>query len=248
MSMSLNHAEAPWAGAEKGADADSPQIPAPRGLDLHAVSRPARTFTGDFYFVHEDEEGIWVVLGDVAGKGLPAAVTMAMIQEELDQRIVAWVEARSDPAEIMLHLHGFLEPILPDNRFATAVVGHLRGDGRLAIANAGQCPPLIARRTGTVESLSSTGPVIGLLPNPRWSSRTTVLKPGDALLLYSDGLIETRSRAGEEFGLASVRSALASASFTESSAREITERILGAFDRHARGVRDDDLTLMVMSR
>jgi sigma-B regulation protein RsbU (phosphoserine phosphatase) len=217
-------------------------------VDLHAVSRPARTFTGDFYFVHEDEQGIWVVLGDVAGKGLPAAVTMAMIQEELDHRIAAWVEARSDPAEIMLHLHGFLEPILPANRFATAVVGHLRRDGWLAIANAGQCPPLVARRNGAIESFSSTGPVVGPLPNPRWSSRTTALKPGDTLLLYSDGLIETRSRGGEEFGLAAVRSALSSAACTEPSAMKINERILEAFDRHARGARDDDLTLVVMSR
>jgi phosphoserine phosphatase RsbU/P len=219
-----------------------------RGVDLHAVSRPARTFTGDFYFVHEDAQGIWVVLGDVAGKGLPAAVTMAMIQEELDHRFAAWVEARSDPAEILLHLHGFLAPILPANRFATAVVGHWRRDGWLAIANAGQCPPLLTRRNGTVESFSSTGPVVGPLPHPRWSSCTTVLRPGDTLLLYSDGLIEARSRAGEEFGMASVRSALTSAALMESSAREITNKILGAFDRHARGVRDDDLTLVVMSR
>jgi sigma-B regulation protein RsbU (phosphoserine phosphatase) len=173
---------------------------------------------------------------------------MAMIQEELDHRFAAWVEARSDPAEILLHLHEFLAPILPANRFATAVVGHWRSDGWLVIANAGQSPPLIARGNGMVESFSSTGPVVGLLPNPRWSSRATVLKPGDTLLLYSDGLVEATSRAGEEFGMASVRAALTSAAFMESNAREITNKILGAFDRHARGARDDDLTLVVMSR
>jgi serine phosphatase RsbU (regulator of sigma subunit) len=74
------------------------------------------------------------------------------------------------------------------------------------------------------------------------------LKPGDTLLLYSDGLIETRSRGGEEFGLAAVRSVLSSAACTEPSARKITEKVLEAFDRHARGVRDDDLTLVVVSR
>ncbi len=228
--------------------------PGPRGrrpplrVDLHAVSRPARTFTGDFYFIHRHEDGIWAVLGDVAGKGLPAAVTMAMIQEELDHRIAAWVEARSDPAEILLHLHGFLEPLLPANRFATAVVGHLRTDGALLIANAGHCPPLIARGSGAVETVPSTGPVVGLLPGPRWSSRATALGPGDTLLLYSDGVVETISCAGLEFGQDSLSAVLASAAIGGPGAREIADRILRELDRHAPGVRDDDLTLLVMNR
>ena len=57
--------------------------------DVHAISIPARAFTGDFYFLHRANDRLWFALGDVAGKGLPAAVVMAMIQEELEQRIVS---------------------------------------------------------------------------------------------------------------------------------------------------------------
>src|SRR5688572_8500495 len=100
-----------------------------------AVSRPARTFTGDFYVTHRTDERLWLALGDVAGKGLPAAIVMAMIQEELEHRIAACAETRCNPATTMGRLHEFLEPLLPSNRFATAVIATLRDDGELTIAN-----------------------------------------------------------------------------------------------------------------
>jgi phosphoserine phosphatase RsbU/P len=218
-------------------------------LDLHAYSRPARTFTGDFYFTHYHDGGFWIVLGDVAGKGLPAAVTMAMIQEELEHRLAGWVAGRRDPAAIMASLHLFLEPLLPANRFATAVVGHLRDDGAFTLANAGHCAPLIARRDGTVEPLPSTGPVVGMLAQPRWSSVHTVLHHDEILFLYSDGLVETRSPSGREFGLSTLTAALSSAARSRArTAREVLDEILGEFDRHAAGAREDDLTLVVVNR
>src|SRR3954451_4268530 len=84
-----------------------------------AFSKPARTFTGDFYFTHQADDLLWFALGDVAGKGLPAAVIMAMIQEELEQRIVSCASTRCDPSVTMQRLHLFLKPLMPQNRFAT---------------------------------------------------------------------------------------------------------------------------------
>jgi phosphoserine phosphatase RsbU/P len=242
--------EGPWGRLPDDPPAVCPwEVRASARLDLHAVSRPARTFTGDFYFTHRYEDGIWVVLGDVAGKGLPAAVAMAMIQEELEHRIADWVATRSEPARIMLHLHSFLEPLLPPNRFATAVVGHLWDDGTFAFANAGHCPPLIARRDSTVEDLPSTGPMIGLLPRPRWTSEGTRLAQDETLLLYSDGLVEATSGAGEAFGSASLSKLLSRASgLGKQNARKISEAILAALDRHTRGERQDDQTLVVVKR
>ena len=77
-------------------------LPTIRGLNgsyaIEAISRPARTFTGDFYFTHRAADRLWLAHGDVAGKGLPAAIVMAMIQEELEERVVACAETACDPS------------------------------------------------------------------------------------------------------------------------------------------------------
>ncbi|HYC87776.1 MAG TPA: PP2C family protein-serine/threonine phosphatase [Thermoanaerobaculia bacterium] len=185
-------------------------MPAVRGLspEVRAISRPARTFTGDFYFTHRHDDRLWLALGDVAGKGLPAAVVMAMIQEELEERIASCASAECDPARTAARLHEFLAPLLPRNRFATAVIGWLGDDGTLTLTNAGHCPPLIVRHDGTVEELSSTGPILGVLPAPSWTSTTTLLDEGDTLVLYSDGVTEAVLEE-EELGVQGLRAMLA---------------------------------------
>ena len=175
---------------------------------IHAVSRPARTFTGDFYFAHRYDQRVWVAVGDVAGKGLPAAVVMAMIQEELEHRIASCASAECDPAQTAARLHEFLAPLLPRARFATAALGWLDDDGALTMVNAGHPPPIIVRRDGTVEEIGSTGPVLGVLPNPQWQSVKLQLDEGDALVLYSDGVSEAVVD-GRELGVCGLRRLLA---------------------------------------
>ena len=176
--------------------------------DVRAISRPARTFTGDFYFTHRHENRLWLVVGDVAGKGLPAAVVMAMIQEELEQRIASCASAECDPARTAARLHEFLAPLLPRNRFATAVIAWLRDDGRLTVTNAGHCPPLILRAGGSIEEIGSTGPILGVLPQPSWRSVSLHLDEGDTLVLYSDGVTEAVVD-GRELGVSGLREMLA---------------------------------------
>jgi sigma-B regulation protein RsbU (phosphoserine phosphatase) len=214
-------------------------------VDAAAFSRAARTFTGDFYYTHRDDDRLWFALGDVAGKGLPAAVFMAMIQEELEHRITLCAATRCDPASTMQRLHAFLKPILPHNRFATVVIGHLRNDGLLTIANGGHCAPVLARAGGAVETIGSTGPVAGLLESSRWASTTRQLAPGDALLLFSDGLLEARSVAGEELGDSCIARTFARAAAEVADAREIVALLLDAARRHAPEF-DDDLTLLAL--
>jgi sigma-B regulation protein RsbU (phosphoserine phosphatase) len=165
---------------------------------IRALSRPARTFTGDFYFTHRRDDRLWFAHGDVAGKGLPAAIVMAMIQEELEHRITSCAATQCDPAATMARLHEFLRPLLPNNRFATGVIGWLRDDGALVIANGGHCPPLIVRRDDSIEEIGSTGPLLGLLNEARWTSTKTRLGRGETLVLYSDGVIESCAELGVE--------------------------------------------------
>ncbi len=211
--------------------------PASASLDVHAISIPAGTFTGDFYFVHREEGRLSFALGDVAGKGIKAAVFMAMIQEELERT------SCDDPSANMMRLHTFLRPVIPRNKFATAVLGHVSQNGIVRLANGGHCPPLIVRADGRIEEVPSTGPVLGVLSSSQWRTFETTLRRGESLVLYSDGAIEARRQDGEEFGVRRLAAALNGA-----TSREIAERVLAAVNHHTSGVRSDDLTLLVIRR
>ncbi len=220
--------------------------------DVHAISIPARGFTGDFYFTHRYADRLWFALGDVAGKGLPAAVIMAMIQEELEHRIESCAVTRCHPSATMQRLQTFLRPLVPRNRFATAVIGHLCDDGTLEIANAGHCSPLIVRANG-IERVGSTGPALGPIPSAQWRTFATTLARGEALVLYSDGVLEARSPDGEEFGVERIEQSLDGAPANRepgngapASAGTIAKNILAAVNNHAAGAREDDLTLVVV--
>jgi len=219
---------------------ETPPQPRPQ---YHAISIPARTFTGDFWFTHPAGDRLWFALGDVAGKGLPAAIVMAMIQEELEHRVTSCATAGCDPATTMKRLDQFLKPLLPSNRFATAVIGWIHDDGSITLVNGGHCPPMVLRRDGSIEEIGSTGPAVGIVPNSRWRSTTFALDPGDLLLLYSDGVIESPSPGGEEFGTDGILRALP----RSTSARTVAAAIADAAARHsAGGPRYDDLTVMVI--
>jgi serine phosphatase RsbU (regulator of sigma subunit) len=223
----------------------NPPPASPRDVDFHAISRPARAFTGDFYFTHRHDNHLWVVVGDVAGKGVQAAVVMGMIQEELEHRIETCAETECDPAVTMTRLDLFLRGFLPGNRFATVVIARIHDDGFVSIANGGHPPVLIARRDGTIETVGSTGPVIGLLPSPKWRSVELPFRHGDTLLAYTDGVIESRSNSEDEFGIPRLSSAFALAS-ARHSAREVGDALAAIVDAH--GTTHDDVTLIVARR
>jgi sigma-B regulation protein RsbU (phosphoserine phosphatase) len=214
--------------------------------DIHAVSLPAKTFTGDFWFTHRASDRLWFALGDVSGKGLPAALVMAMIQEELEERVIACARTACDPTATVERLHEFLRPLLPRNRFATAVLGWIRDDGVMKVVNAGHCPPLILRAGGRIETIGSTGPVVGILPTAQWGFVTHVLGADDTLLLYSDGVIEAASAEGEEFGMEGIENAVLNLP-EAASARRVATTIVEAVQAHAPGARQDDLTVLVIA-
>lgn len=216
-------------------------------IDVHAISIPARTFTGDFWFTHRTSERLWFAIGDVAGKGLPAALVMAMIQEELEHRIASCARTGCDPAVTVQRIDAFLRPLLPRNRFATMAVGWLAEDGTLHIANAGHCPPLIVRNDGRLDPIPSTGPVVGVLKSATWQSATLTLAPGEHLLLYTDGVTEaTAGDDDDEFGRHGIERALRNA--PRHSAQTLATSVFDAVQRHAGGMLSDDLTVLAVMK
>jgi len=212
---------------------------------VHAISIPSRAFTGDFWFTHRTSDRLWFAIGDVAGKGLPAALVMAMIQEELEHRIASCARAGCNPATTMSRLHGFLRPLLPSNRFATAVIGWIRDDGCVKIVNAGHCPPLIVYRDGRIGAVSSTGPVVGILEMSEWNASSFMLADGEMLFLYTDGVTEAVSLDDVEFGREGIERVLRRSGTC--CMRTVTSSIVDAVHMHANGERSDDLTVMAIA-
>ncbi len=146
--------------------------------------------------LHPDQS-VGLAIGDVAGKGMPAALLMSSLQA----KVQAIAETSSSPAALVTRLNRSMAAACPDNRFVTFFFSLLNlRSGDLTFCNAGHNPPLLARSDGSVQRLEGGGPVLGILPGLSYQERSCVMEDGDMLLLYSDGVTEAQSPSGEEFG------------------------------------------------
>ena len=165
-------------------------------FDLAASSIPCRTVGGDFFdYVDLDGEALGFALGDVAGKGPPAALLATAVQSNF----VALAPISSDPAETLARINKALLRRAIEARFATMFYGVAYPGGRLAYCNAGQEPALVVRKDRE-DWLDIGGPVLGLLSAATYESGEVSLDPGDLVIIYSDGVTEARSVTNEEFG------------------------------------------------
>lgn len=175
-----------------------PDVP---GFELAAWSRPARHIGGDYYDFfrlegHEDR--LALVVGDVSGKGMPAALLVSTLHSAL--RLLA--ERLSIRPELLERLNRHILESSAANKFITLLAGELDpASGRLVYLNAGHNPALVLRAAGAIERLGPGGLPIGLLPDATYRAERLELAPGDLLCLYSDGITEAASPADEEFGL-----------------------------------------------
>jgi sigma-B regulation protein RsbU (phosphoserine phosphatase) len=165
-------------------------------VDFAAASEPCRTVGGDFFdYIELGDRGLGFALGDVAGKGPPAALLAAAVQSNF----AALAPVSADPADAMSRINAALLRRAIEARFATMFYGLMLSGGRLSYCNAGQEPPLVVRQDST-EWLEEGGPVLGLLSIATYDYGTTVLSPGDLVVICSDGVTEARNGAGDEFG------------------------------------------------
>ena len=175
--------------------AEIPQVP---GLEVARLSLPCRTVGGDYYDVLLQGNRVALLVGDVAGKGMPAALMMANLQARL--RTLAPLELT--PAELVSRLNQGVAEGNPGNRFVTLFYGVFDPETRtLTYSNAGHNPPLVIGASGRTDRLSGGGPVLGLLRSVMYEMKRIRLGVGDVLVLYSDGLTEaTRPNTEDEFG------------------------------------------------
>jgi len=216
-------------------------------VDCYAVrgfTRPCYEIGGDYYdFLWRGGRRLALIIADVSGKGVGAALLMAAFQASLRTLVRGDLEA----APLIDRLNGVLKENSPASKFVTAFYGELDLDSHeLLYVNAGHNPPYLVRG-GAVEALPATGPVVGLLPGVVFRTGRVQLGAGDLLALYTDGVTECESVAEEEFGDQRLQSFLVAhaGDDLDEIARTLFEE-LGAFSRGA--PRKDDTTVLLARR
>jgi serine phosphatase RsbU (regulator of sigma subunit) len=206
-----------------------------------ARSVPCREIGGDFYdHARLADEVFSFALGDVAGKGSPAALLSALVQGILTAQHATVISI----ADAVAHVNEALVRRELDGKFVTLFYGRITPDGRLSYCNAGHNPPLLVGRGG-IRRLETGGPVVGLFPEMAFEDDVVQLMPGDQLIVYSDGLPDAENSAGEEMGEEALESAIrASASLDPQRQLDALFDHVAAFSGEA--AQNDDRTALVL--
>ena len=184
---------------------EAPRVP---GLELFGICKAARSVSGDYYdFLLLDEHRVGIVLGDVSGKGISAALLMAAIQAALHAQFYDGFSSRGigearavSTAEVIARLNLQLYENSPAEKYVTMFFSVFDArTRRLTYTNAGHLPPVLFRGS-KIERLRAGGTVVGLFSGAEYEQAELELKPGDTLLAFTDGLTEPENAFDEEFG------------------------------------------------
>lgn len=221
------------------------EAPKMDGYEFQGISFSCYEIGGDYYdFITRHDGKMLIALGDVSGKGTAAALLMS----SLHAAIHGQVAARSSLDEVVRSVNHYLADNTPANRFVTLFVAELDPrTGDLKYINAGHNPPLIGRSAGTIEQLSSGGFPLGILPSAEFEVGETQLQPGEALVIYSDGVSEANNLKEEEFGMERLMDVVKrNLGASAAGMRDKVESALSAFTQTAPA--NDDITLVIVKR
>jgi serine phosphatase RsbU (regulator of sigma subunit) len=209
--------------------------------DASGTSIACRAIGGDFFEYIELPDGSFgFALGDVSGKGPPAALLTAMLQGIFSTQAFAPVE----PADMITRVNKALLRRGIESRFATIFYGVLSVDGRLTYCNAGQNPPLLFTSSG-VRKLETGGMIVGLFPHASYEQEELQLTAGDSLAVFSDGVSEALNPKGDEYGEDRIRETLAPHWLEPSDAA--LQTLLNSVREFAQGApQNDDVTALVV--
>ena len=208
-----------------------------------AFYRPARTVGGDFYdFIHLPDGRLMIVIGDVTDKGVPAALVMASTHALLRGAAPRLIS----PGQVLAHVNDLLCVDIPAHMFVTCLALVLDPvTGLLEFANAGHDVPYV-RTEGGVAELRARGMPLGLMPGMEYEEKTFQMRPGDSVLLHSDGLAEAHSADRDMFGFPRVR-ALVGRSAAGEALIDACLAELAAFSGPGHE-QEDDITLVTLER
>ena len=213
------------------------------GLEIATSWQPASGVGGDcFDGVQFSPTRLAISIADVVGKGIPAALMMSNLQAT----VRAFANDAARPAELCAQVNRVLCGNIAEGRFISFVYCLVDTElGTLTYANAGHYPPILVRADGEVERLAAGGPVLGIFPDGAYKQGHVAIRPGDRLVLFTDGITEARDNSDEEFGEDRLE-AVVSANRT-CSAPALQARLSDAVAAFAGGQFHDDATLIVMA-
>lgn len=211
-------------------------------FDAVGASVPCRAIGGDFFdYVDLPDGEFGFAVGDVAGKGAPAALLTAVLQGVFSSQ----ASSGSGPAMTLSRINQALIRRSVESRFATAMYGVIEKDGRLTYCNAGHNPPLLIRTDGSFERLETGGLILGLFEHATFEEATVVMQPGDLLITFSDGVTEALSVSGEEFGESRLLECVQAR--RNDSVPDLLDAILASVREFTVGaVQSDDVTALVL--
>lgn len=218
----------------------SPQI---KGFDVAGASYPAREVGGDYFdFIELGQDRLAIALGDVSGKGIPAAMLMANLQAVLRSQCLA----SSCCLDCIRSTNRILHLNTEANKFVTLFFGILDVESRdFKYINAGHNPPLYFTHREELIPLEKGGTVMGMLPDIPFEEGKLTLQPGETIVIYSDGVTEAENADGVMFGEERLRQAIGEGH--TSAASQLIEKITQRVQSFAgEKPRDDDITLVVV--
>src|SRR6266480_1936427 len=222
---------------------EPPNVP---GADIAFATRPQNSVAGDYYDAFypdaENKERLVVVIADVAGKSVPAALLMATLQASL--RTIAGENVPLVDLVARLNYYACAHS-LNGLRFTTAVLSEYNPDSRrLTYVNAGHNAPILRRANGTLETLEAGGLPLGIRPATNYETASLELKPGDALIFFTDGVVEAFNGGGEEFGNARWLNAMRN--LPDWDAQQTLQFLMKRVDEFVGATRQsDDITCLV---
>ena len=215
------------------------------GLDIAGKTSSCRTVGGDYYDYLSFPDGrVAMLVGDVAGKGMPASLLMSSLQA----RVMVLFENGDELAQKVTRLNKSTCASCPENRFITFFMTVADpATGELVYTNAGHNPPQLVRAAGGVEQLQGGGMILGILPMATYEESRINMEPGDVLVLYSDGVTEAVNPSDEDFGEQRLSELVAS--LKDRPAIEIVNAIHAAVARFTEGApAADDITVVIARR
>jgi sigma-B regulation protein RsbU (phosphoserine phosphatase) len=212
-------------------------------LDYAGHCIPAREVGGDYYdFLEISDHAIGFILGDVSGKGVPAALLMANLQACFRSQLP---ESLMRPAAVLSTVNKHFFDSTAAERFATLVFAVYDDRTRkVRYVNCAHCPPLLLRTEGEIEQLESTATMLGAFARWQCEEVECQLRPGDTLLLYSDGVTEAGAELGEEYGDDRLHHALRANHALPAEA--LVQAIVGDVNEFSSGSRSDDVTVVAL--
>ena len=217
-----------------------PDIP---GFGLFGVAVPSRQVGGDYYdFIVVDDRYLVVVVADVSGKGIPASLLTATLQAT----VRTGADAQTDPTRMLARLNGLIYQNTSAAEFATAFYGVVDIErGVMRYANAGHEFPFVVAG-GHAAQLEESGIVLGCVAEFDYTEHEVVMPAGSALVIFTDGVTDSESRAGENYGAPRLKQLLETDGHI--SARDLCRRVIEDVRSFGDGENQDDLTLVVLTR